>query len=394
MDKRILIWNDFELSPRRGGPATYLWHLRKYVEDNGINNIVFLDQYKEETNNVAAHINPGRLNWLKKLIPKKVWTNLRLLKALKGNSINKNELRFSLDQFDIIHFHTTWSLAVNIDLLKDVKAKVLLSSHSPKVLHKEMIEDWYKANLKDVYPVVFRQFEKVDISAFSKADVIVFPCVDAQEPYYNTWKKYAAVTSGKRFEFIETGIPAAEVKVCKEEVMEKYHIPENAKIFCFVGRHNEVKGYDLLKAAAEVILEEYPDAWFLIVGAIGPLQPLNHERWIEVGWTNDPHSVINAATCFVLPNRETYFDLILLEVLSLGKAVILSDTGGNKHFKQFASPEMIFFSRDNKVALVDSMRSFLNQGAIVADGRNYDLFKAYFTRDVFGQNYVSLYDKI
>ena len=62
---------------------------------------------------------------------------------------------------------------------------------------------------------------------------------------------------------------------------------------------------------------------------------LKTDHWIEVGWTNDPHSLIAASDVFVLPNHETYFDLILLEVLSLGVPVVMSRTGGNKFFEQF-----------------------------------------------------------
>ena len=43
-------------------------------------------------------------------------------------------------------------------------------------------------------------------------------------------------------------------------------------------------------------------------------------------WTNDPHSLINASDMFILPNKETYFDLIMLEVLSMGKIVLATNT--------------------------------------------------------------------
>ena len=61
---------------------------------------------------------------------------------------------------------------------------------------------------------------------------------------------------------------------------------------------------------------------------------MRDERWIEVGWTDEPHSLTNASDCLVVPNRQTYFDLVILEGLSLGIPIVTSMTGGNKYFKK------------------------------------------------------------
>lgn len=127
---------------------------------------------------------------------------------------------------------------------------------------------------------------------------------------------------------------ASEVKVEKDEILKKYNIPKESFIITYFGRHNEVKGYDTLKKLGEKILEKYKDVYFLIAGKEEPLKGLNHKRWIEVGWTKDPHSIVNVANLYILPNKETYFDLALLEVLSLGIKSLLSDTGGNLYFKK------------------------------------------------------------
>ena len=34
----------------------------------------------------------------------------------------------------------------------------------------------------------------------------------------------------------------------------------------------------------------------------------------------------------MLPNRETYFDIAMLQTLSIGKCSVISNTGGNKEF--------------------------------------------------------------
>ena len=56
------------------------------------------------------------------------------------------------------------------------------------------------------------------------------------------------------------------------------------------------------------------NTYFLIAGKEEPMKGLDNSHWIEVGWTNDPHSLIAASDVFVLPNHETYFDLVFLSM--------------------------------------------------------------------------------
>lgn len=51
---------------------------------------------------------------------------------------------------------------------------------------------------------------------------------------------------------------------------------------------------------------------------------------------------------FILPNRETYFDLVLLEVMSLGIPVLASYTGGNKYFEKINDSGIYFFKDMNE----------------------------------------------
>ncbi|MDR6566552.1 glycosyltransferase family 4 protein [Chitinophaga ginsengisegetis] len=398
LNKKVLIWNDYELSPRKGGPATYLWHLKEFINKNKIQGITFLDNYKETGNNLSNPVTSSkhRFSLLKKLIGNRLKRNLNLLKIVSGKAPEISKPGINIHDYDIIHFHSSLSLKQNIGTLRGVKSQILLTSHSPKVMHKEIIEDWCKMQIDDVLPFVYSFCEKVDVDAFTRADWVIFPCKEAQEPYYNTWSRYAEIIANKKLLFLPTGITPAKEHESTSEVRRKYGIPESAVVFCYAGRHNSIKGYDLLKEAAEVILKNEKNVYFLIAGAPGVIEPILHERWIEVGWTNDPHSIINAADCFILPNRETYFDLILLEVLSLGKNVILSETGGNKYFRQFDSPGIRFFEGSNVSSLIKQLEEF---NATVNISRlngkeNLEIFNTSFTQKAFGERYMELYNQI
>jgi len=67
---------------------------------------------------------------------------------------------------------------------------------------------------------------------------------------------------------------------------------------------------------------------FISLG-IGDISPLKLPNFINLGWQENPHNIINAGDVLMLPNRYTYFDLIVIETMAIGKPLIVSATGGN-----------------------------------------------------------------
>lgn len=139
----------------------------------------------------------------------------------------------------------------------------------------------------------------------------------------------------------------------------------------------------------------HPNVYVLIAGEEGPLYHLEHERWIEVGWTNDPHSIIAASDVFVLPNKETYFDLIMLEVLSLGKIVVASNTGGNKYFSVFKHGGILIYnSQREAVRLLKKVMALSFEEREYLGGENKKIFFKYFTSEIFANNYIKLINSL
>ena len=181
----------------------------------------------------------------------------------------------------------------------------------------------------------------------------------------------------------------------KAGIRKKYGIPQQAFVVSYVGRHNEIKGYSSLKEIGKKFLNEHENVYFLIAGKEGPLYHLEHERWIEAGWTKDPGSIIQAADVFVLPNKETYFDLIMLEVLSLGQIILATRTGGNKYFAQFDTHGIVLYDEQKEalaalerlIQITDEEREQLRQS-------NRALYFNHFTNTVFAKNYLKLIEGI
>lgn len=388
MNKGILIYkNKNELKPI-GGPTGYLFNLHEALKKSNVEYINFLEQ---------NDINKFR-NKLKKKMPvnlKKALFHKYLFDLVHKNKAGAKE---DFNEYGAIHFHSTIDLYKNRNNLLNFNGKVILTSHCPKPQHLEIIEDTLSDFEKKIYSTnKIKKLEKIDEYAFNRADYIFFPCEEAEEPYFNNWMKYKEIREKKMqsYRYITSGTVQRMPKRPKEEIYKSYSIPNDSFVISYVGRHNQTKGYDILKELGNEILSRYTNIVFIIAGVEEPLKGLNHERWIEVGWTNDPDSIIAASDMFILPNKETYFDLIMLEVLSLGKIVLASNTGGNKYFKKFESSGIYNFStKEEAVSQIEEIINYSKQVREQLEKLNFEIYNSNFTTDVFLQKYLLLINEI
>jgi glycosyltransferase involved in cell wall biosynthesis len=96
------------------------------------------------------------------------------------------------------------------------------------------------------------------------------------------------------------------------------------------------KGLETLLAAAPVLLARHPDAHFAIVGEGPDLEPLREQaRALGVaravhflGASEDPTSALRGMDVFVHPSWAEAFPYVILEAMSLARAIVASDVGG------------------------------------------------------------------
>ena len=277
--------------------------------------------------------------------------------------------------------------------MENYKGTVILTSHSPCAKFKEKLAWLNPFDYKMLKKWVDR-IEEMDAYSFKRADYIIFPCKEAEEPYYHTWEAYEQLREEKKYRYMPTGIVGCKAKVNREDFRKKYGIPDNAFVISYAGRHNEIKGYADLKRLGEKLLAD-KNVYFLIAGKEEPMTGLKNDHWIEVGWTNDPHSLIAASDVFVLPNHETYFDLILLEVLSLGVPVVMSRTGGNKYFEQFKQPGLKFYDtlEEAQDRILDIKKMPVDE-LCEAKAGIIEMFNNEFTVEKFAKNYINIISEI
>jgi glycosyltransferase involved in cell wall biosynthesis len=127
----------------------------------------------------------------------------------------------------------------------------------------------------------------------------------------------------------------------RSSIRAEFNIPENAMVLGTVGRLQTGKGQLEFLAMAQRIADEFPSAYFLIVG--GPThgeefraQPIYDkvkemnlaERLIMTGFRTDVAALLSAMDIFIFPSHAEAFGLVVIEAMACGLPVISSRCDG------------------------------------------------------------------
>ena len=391
---KVLVYLPEEKLAPKGGPFAVGYYYFEEMKRRGEHTLQFthVDHKYEDIHKKGRSITSKFPSWLNNL--HRTIRGISHRKALlNGNSFAPVK---DFNEYDIVHFHQADHFYLERENLKDYKGIVIYQSHSPLPWGQEQCKDiskWYERFI----PNMVEKYEEIDKWCFERADYIVFPCPEAEEPYVNNWPYYTTIQKQYRdkYRYILTGIMPSYAKRPRKDILEKYGIPKDGFVISYVGRHNTVKGYDILKEIAEHYFSEDPDAWVVSAGLESPFKRLPHERWKEIGFTNDPHSLISASDVFVLPNRVTYFDIVMIETLSLGKIVIASRTGGNKYFeKQGLEGVLLYDTIDEAVELLKKVKSMSAEKKAVLEQKNREFYIAHLSSSAMYDSYMVMLNDI
>lgn len=356
MQREHHIYLEWYLSERAGGPPGYLANLLLGLNKTDyLDNLrILFDTYhgkkptyspqigaiKHAVKKVVCSV-PGGRRFYAEFISKhqrNQYSNLKKILSNPDELIPDSRLidRIDWKKTRTIHVHT----AVDVVKIKNymrknfiTNTKVILTAHTPESYAKEQ-HDLYVLDGQSSKRAekLMRLWVDIESRGFREADILIYPSKEAMEPHYNQIDGFADIVKGKDVRFMATGCKALTAKLTKDEAKEKYGV-KGKLVVGYIGRHNSVKGYDLLQNAAESVFKQCEDTVFLIGGAAQGTNRKGNSKWIELGWV-DPAEMLPAVDVFVLPNRETYYDLVLLEVMSMGIPVIATSTGGNKSVKR------------------------------------------------------------
>ena len=330
--KKILIWYLKELE-NSGGPKGYFYNIYEYLKKNPCKEIVFLiDLINPIPNNKSLQItNSSFIN--------RAITDIKQYVVFLWHIYHRqydNIQGLNIDDFDAVHIHDIADYYKFRNTFPRYNGKVILTSHCPCPWSYERLSP-YDGFVNLIRPYVINK----ECMAYNGADYIMFPCVGAREPYeVNLQIRKTFEKNNDKFFYVPSSILDFEIDESKIQKYSELGIPDNAFVITYFGRHNHIKGYDILKRVGEALLDKYPNLYFLCAGK-GEIEPLNHPRWIELGFINNTHELLYQSDLYISCNRETYFDLVVLEIFRSSTKALLSATGGNNYFKELGNTETL-----------------------------------------------------
>lgn len=112
----------------------------------------------------------------------------------------------------------------------------------------------------------------------------------------------------------------------REEVRSRLGIKPEDKVIMAVGRLTPIKGFDVLKEAANLVGDK--NVRFLLVGEGGERQRLEGGRLELLGARDDAAELMLAADIVVAPSRSEGLPQVLLEAMAAGRPVVATHVGG------------------------------------------------------------------
>ena len=268
-------------------------------------------------------------------------------------------------EYQLVMFHEIFDLFYCLDLIKP-NQKVILQPHYPELPHEEL------AASDNSQPEILRWAkENVTRAAFNRADVVILPN-DGALPIYDK-----LISKSAKIIYLPSG--AKQPQGVAQIPLDPQYL-----FFLYVGRRLPIKGFDLIIEAFKRAYAQRPTIRLIL---LGKGEKVDLEGVIDVGFSNAPHDWMASVDYVISANRQSYFDLTVLEALSVGAPLLMSCTWGHRVFKD-VSPGIFDIGDSNvenieKAFLTVPFKRELYAGVIE---ENQELFRRQYSDVVYRNN--------
>ena len=300
-----------------------------------------------------------------------------------------------------VHIHGAYNfLPIYNELIRNGRDDVIkiLTTHNP---YKPELEDmelisrgrtWKEADIRTLKYF----YNERDKAAFGLCDALIFHSEYSMEGYYKYWPEFEQIIKNKRIYFCTTSGQRKQSNISKELLRSVYGIEKDAKVFLYLGRFVNVRGYDILIKAAREILSRDNNIYFLVVGESSKTSEIVSDRWIQIPFTTIPGNFLSAADACICPNRGSLFDLSMVEVMASGCPLICSKVGGYKYLENRTSG-VFYIEPENVDQLISTILCFTSKTNNEIEEYKKDNIKLYdndFDLKYFNQRYSNVIDQI
>jgi len=303
--------------PRLGGPGTRSVAAGKELWERGVDVHFLVPKGDDSLANAATEAGFGvhRVSLPRMRSPRMVGENMRFLAQFRSTT---RRIRSILDSVspDIVHVNTPYNFQT---------ARAAVHSDGALVWHfNDTITPW------PINRIAGRLAERW-------ADEIVVSA-DAVSEYF--------FRSGVETQTIYPPVDLDEFdperyQDAPQEFRDELGVEDAGPVVGTIGNVNPAKGHRYLLEAVPDVLEEFPDAQFLIVGSRLDSQEHYFEELRELiarldiedavqftGWRSDIPELLSLLDLFVLPSVTEACPIVVLEAMAMRCPVVATDVGG------------------------------------------------------------------
>lgn len=382
-----------------GGPSGYLFNLKKELGIDSSHNIKieeipFLNRRKPLYLKLLKSL--SKRNLLPKFIQKIVIGKYLKFQIFKKLDFKNVEIK--LEDYPIVIAH---SILVAYGLKEHLSPnqKLFIFQHSPTEFISEKLSIFKDERLINE---LYEDLAIIEMSVFQQANGLILPCINAVDSYFIKSKKlrkqFKELLGLVTVVELPTGVPKPVPNLNYNNQLQGIKsLKEEGKIVIgYFGRYHQHKGFDLFLKLVKKF-KNNNDYIFISAGFGRDFENISQENYINLGMLDklkDLPNAIDLCHCICIPNRCTFFDLIALEVMALGKTIFTSDTGGNKYLKQFSKGiiALPLFDLENhmfKAIKKCTINDFTEYGEM-----NLQAYNENFTIDRFVENHKNIVNRI
>jgi glycosyltransferase involved in cell wall biosynthesis len=346
-----------------GGPGGYVWNLRlglsaaKHASD-----VNYWSMEDAATNTLSTKTGGDNLA-------------SRIRNRMYRGPALPSTLRAAIHQSKSVVFHGYQSPR-RLKFARAAGKKVVYMPHSPSLMADELRMNRELAG-NHMSKLEWDHYFETERDLFREADLVVFPSENAAACYDAIVRQVPTA-----IEYIKSGVKG---------FAQEPRTPKTRSEILFAGRYVSHKGFDLFLAAAQEVARTDGGARFSSIGN-GPISVPASSVVVDHGWQPRPADFLREADVVVVPNRVAYFDLLPLEVASVGRGMVMTEVGGN--IDQLATlPDTIGTTVE---AVAQGIRSALSMSrADVTWGtRNTEAFHRLYSEKALARSWIEFMDRL
>jgi glycosyltransferase involved in cell wall biosynthesis len=277
--------------------------------------------------------------------------------------------------------------------------RLYVFNHSPIDTTSETIEDWtFKLNRQVSELDQYRaRLTEIELGVYEAADGVIAPCRESLDGYFAghpaARERFDRVLSSKELHEIPTGVPEL---MCPDGWMSrKRELFGDKTVVGYFGRYHPQKGFDIFCELVR-LFRDNKKFHFVSAGKSFLDAPTDLANYADFGMLDKQTKLpehMRMCDVVVVPNRNTYFDLVSLEAMSLGLPVVTSATGGNI-FLGRKSPGVLLIERLNAVSLREAILARSSDSFEKLGTLNRKAYEEEFSLDRFVDRHIRLADEL